>query len=212
MKLKMLQNEKGTLALDFLFAFVLMFGFTLILMSVALTLSAVEMTQYLTFASARSYLGAHISREDQSDDATAKYSQLLTSPAYAFIRRGSWFEVFPTPYLGNAANNPQLQGYQQSNDLEPNLFVGAVTYFTAKILDQQIPFFGTTAPSGDGTGSGFGVHIGTYLGREPTSLECIDFVRQRWKAIRQIAVEGGASGYNTGTDEGAYTTIVDNGC
>ena len=51
----LLKNEKGLLTLDFIFAFIIIFGFVGILFSFAMTFSIVEAVQYVSFASARNY-------------------------------------------------------------------------------------------------------------------------------------------------------------
>jgi hypothetical protein len=206
----LLKNEEGSLALDFVFAFTLIFGFTTIMLSLSLTLTAVEMTQYLTFTSARAYYAAHMDPPAQREQAQKKYDTLLQSDAYSFLSRGSWF-VLSGPYIGDATDSPELESYKQTGG-NPNRFEGAVTYFTARILSFSSPFFGSTDPDGDGSGSRFSTHVGSYLGREPTVQECIEFTKNRWKKIRSLAVAGGGKSYSTGTSDSAYTVIVDDGC
>lgn len=210
-KRMILHNQQGSLAIDFLFAFILIFGFTTILLSLSLTLTAVEMTQYLTFSSARAYFASHLRQEDQGLAARKKYTQLLGTDGYSFLAQGTWFAIFPEPFVGNAAESPELEAYQQEGG-NPNRFEGAVTYFTARILSYSSPFFGSTDPEGDGTGSRFSTHIGSYLGREPSVEECRQFNEQRWAKIRNLSVARGGQSYSTGTDDNDYFVITDNGC
>jgi hypothetical protein len=208
----LIAKQQGSMAIDFIFAFVLIFGFVTLLFSVALTLTAVEMTQYMTFAAARKYHASHINEDKQREAALNKYQEILNGDAYKMLKLGSWFVVFENPFIGDVTQNTTggLSDYDQGGD--PNIFHGVVTLFTAKILSFGLGAFGSTAPEDDpGDGSSFATHIGSYLGREPTSVECITFNNQRWKAIRDIPVTGGAP-YSTGTDENKYTVIADNGC
>ncbi|MEO0336109.1 MAG: hypothetical protein AAF202_06935 [Pseudomonadota bacterium] len=207
-----LNNERGSLAIDFIFAFVLIFGFVTLLFSIALTLTAVEMTQYMTFAAARKYHASHINEDKQREVALAKYQEIYNDDAYRMLTQGSWFEVFENPFIGDVTQNPSggLSDYDQGGS--PNLFHGVVTLFTAKVLSFGLGSFGSTAPDDDpGDGSSFATHIGSYLGREPTSSECNAFNADRWRAIRDLTVNGGAA-YSTGTSEAAYVVISDNGC
>ncbi|MCB0406711.1 MAG: hypothetical protein KDD34_00830, partial [Bdellovibrionales bacterium] len=206
-----LSREDGSLALDFIFAFTLIFGFTVVLFSFAITLSAVEMTQYLTFSAARAFYAGHITVKDQTQQAKNKYEELLQTDAYAFLNKGTWFEILPSPFVGNAPETMQeLSQYDQGG--EPNRFEGVVTFFVARVLSYSSPFFGSTDPDGDGRGSKFSTHIGSYLGREPTTEECKAFTEQRWKAIRNLDVANGGTSYSTGTSNNDYVVIMDNGC
>lgn len=208
-----LNDQSGALAVDFIFAFTLIFGFTLVLFSFALTLTAVEMTQYLTFSSARAYFAAHQDPGKQSEQAEKKYDALLGTEGYSFLNKNSWFEI-GNRYIGNLEGHPEgeMKGYLPSGG-NPNRFEGVVVSFIARILSMSSPFFGSTEPSGDGTGSSFATRIASYLGREPTTQECKEFVENRWKYIRQLNVSGGGASYSTGTNDNAYVKgMVDNGC
>ena len=177
-----------------------------------MTLTAVEMTQYMTFAAARKYHASHINEDKQREVAANKYQEILNLESYIMIRHGSWFEVFENPFIGDVTQNSTggLSDYDQGGD--PNTFHGVVTLFTAKILSFGLGAFGSTAPEDDpGDGSSFATHIGSYLGREPTSAECILFNNERWRAIRSLPVNGAAP-YSTGTNENLYTVMSDNGC
>lgn len=206
----LLKNENGSLVVDFLFAFTLIFSFVTIFMSLAITLSAVEMVQYLTFSGARAYFAAHLDVDSQRQMGFNQYDQLLDSEAYGFIKNGSWFEL-EAPFVGDVTDGvEELKGYQQPAD-DPNRFHGVVSFFTAKVLAASSPFFGSTDPEGDGSGNTFSTNIGSYLGREPTTEECERFTQLRYQAILDLSVEGGAS-YNSGPNPNAYKVMMDNGC
>lgn len=211
-RFKALKNQKGSLAIDFIFAFTMIFGFTLIMFSFALTLTAVEMTQYLTFTSARAYFASHLDQSKQSEQAAKKYDELLAQEGYSFLNKSSWFEI-GNRYIGNLQGHPEgeMQEYLPSGG-NPNRFEGVVVSFIARILSMNSSFLGSTEPSGDGTGSTFATRIASYLGREPTTDECKKFIDERWKHIRQLSVVGGNAPYSTGTDENAYFAMADNGC
>lgn len=206
------KSQKGSLTIDYIFAFTLIFSFTLIMFSFALTLTAVEMTQYLTYTSARAYFAAHHTQDKQSEQASKKWDQLISEPGYSFINKNSWF-VLDDRWIGNVSESPieELKQYLPSGG-DPNRFEGVVVGFVAKILSMSSPLFGATDPDGDGSGNTFLTRIGSYLGREPTTQDCAHFISDRWKAIRTLNVEGGGSSYSTGTDENKYFPIMDNGC
>ncbi len=207
-----MSNQQGALAVDFIFAFTLIFGFTLILFSFALTLTAVEMTQYLTYTSARAYFASHLSEDKQSELASKKYNALMATEGYSFLNKNSWFEIGHR-HIGNLEHHPdeEMKSYLPPSG-NPNRFEGVVVSFVARILSMSSPFFGSTEPSGDGTGSTFVTRISSYLGREPTAEECKKFIENRWKQIRQLNVSGGGASYSTGTNDNVYFPIMDNGC
>lgn len=206
----LLESESGSLVVDFMFAFTLIFSFVTIFISIAITLTTVEMVQYLTFAGARAYFASHHTVDSQREQGHAKYQELLGTAAYGFVKNGNWFTV-EAPFVGDVTSGvEELNAYAQPPD-KPNRFHGVVTYFTANILSASSPFFGSTDPERDGTGSTFGTNIGSYLGREPTMEECQKFMTDRFKAILSMNANGGAA-YSTGVDENSYTVIMDNGC
>ncbi|MDC0980322.1 hypothetical protein OAQ84_01160 [Bdellovibrionales bacterium] len=194
-----LRSESGMITLDYLFAFCLVMGFTAILFSLTFTLSVAEITQYITFASARSYYGSHISIVTQKNLGKEKYLQLVGHPVFKPLYSNGWFtvdsEVEPDDYSSIYGENPK------------SIFHGVRVSFLASVLDFNIPFFGSTSSS-ETKDSGFTAHIGSYLGREPTINECILlFSAQRWKKIRNLH-----KNYSQASLTDKYTVITDNGC
>lgn len=199
-------NNRGFITADFMFSIVLLFGMTAILFAMTFSLTMASITQYITFAAARNYVTAHRSESKQRDQAIKKYKQLIGNKVFSPMYRNGWFDVAKSPDVGDISI--LIQGYKPSGQ-DPNLFWGVGTQFTAKILDINIPFFGSTNPdSGDG-GKGFKTYMGSYLGRDPTMDECITFVRGRWDAIQALPVSGGAP-YSTA--QGQYQPLMDDGC
>lgn len=202
-----MNNQRGMISVDFIFAFVLVLGFSAILFALSLTLTVAEVTQYITFASARNYFSAHVSPGQQEALAQVKYRQLLDHPVFTKLFSGNWFQVDNAPLLGDMTKQgPQ---YQPTSG---NLFIGAGTVFTARMLEFEIPFYGSTNPGGDGSGSGFNTFIGSYLGREVSTFECNQFVSQRWKQILALPAPSGVAPYTSFTNENGYYAYDDNGC
>lgn len=208
MKNSLLKNQSGMITVDFIFAIVLILGFSGLLFVLTFTLSVASITQYVTFAAARMYAVANIDEETQIARGQAKYHELIANPVFKPLYSNGWYKVNADANIGD--HTKLIQGYQQAAESK-NQFWGAGTDFVARILDFKIPFFGSTAPDGDGTGSGFKTYMGSYLGREPSSAECIDFTSARWKSIRKMTVSQGAS-YSTGTSDSGYYPMTDDGC
>ncbi|MCB0364042.1 MAG: hypothetical protein H6624_13495 [Bdellovibrionaceae bacterium] len=205
---KIQKSEKGIITVDFLFAFTLVMGFGALMFSLALTLTVVEVTQYITFASARTYYASHIAPPAQEALAAQKYAELTTNNTFGPLFTNGWFSIENPPNIGDLSQ--LFPDYQPTNAGDPNLFWGVGTTFVARMLDFRIPFYGSTTSEGDGSGDGFTTFVGSYLGREVTTNECINFSRDRWKAVRTLP--GGGVGYGTNTSDAGYVTFTDNGC
>lgn len=210
-------GNKGFLTLDFLFAFVLVMGFSALIFALSMTLTVAEIAQYITFAAARNYSASNI---DQSASRTAltsqeglakyKYIQLASHPVFKPLFTQGWFLIEnPPEKVGDISRF--YPSYQPSDPEEPNLFIGVGTLFTAKILDFNIPFYGSTTDENTSGGSGFQTFIASYLARDVTTSECLNFNRDRWKAIRNLPVQG-ATAYSVSTSEAGYSVVSDNGC
>jgi len=204
----MIRNERGLITVDFLFSMVLIFGLSGLLFVLTLTLSLASVTQYVTFAAARNYTTAHIDPATQEQRGVAKYMELTAHPVFKPLYNNGWFKVDAEPNIGD--HTQVVPEFQQATE-GVNKFWGVGTSFTAMVLDFKIPFFGSTAPDGDGSGEGFKTYMGSYLGREVTTEECLAFTAQRWAKIRGLPVSGGAS-YSTGTGASGYFPQTDDGC
>ncbi|MCJ8275281.1 MAG: hypothetical protein MJK18_00430, partial [Bdellovibrionales bacterium] len=91
--LRTIKNEKGILTIDFLFAFMMVFGFTSLLYSFAFTLSVVEVVQYISFATARNYALAHSSETEQRARAEQKFAELSQDPTITPFITSGWFTI-----------------------------------------------------------------------------------------------------------------------
>jgi len=196
-----MRNQNGFLTVDFIFAIVLIFGMTALLFAFSLTLTVASITQYVTFASARNYVAGHLDKDHQQQRAIAKYNQLVNDPVFKPLFKNGWFTLSDQPQVGDITQ--VIQAYAPAAD-DPNLFWGVGTDFTAKILDFKIPFFGATNPDGNGAND-FTTFMGSYLGREVTVTECLDFNSKRWTAIINL-------GHSYATAQGTYVPITDDGC
>ena len=191
---KFLNNEDGILTLDFLFASLIVFSFSAILFSFALTLSVAEVVQYISFSSARNYSLAHLNQEKQAERAQSKFDQLSTNPAIRALFSNGWFEIFPA----------QISDFNDEYDTsvadDSNTFVGVRIPMSAPILYKRIPMLGTTGTDPDG----FRANVQSFLAREPTFQECEQFITERATALQN------ASGFSF--DISAAAVMMDNGC
>lgn len=196
-----MRNQAGFITIDFIFAVVLIIGLTALLFCISLTLTTAEITQYITFAAARNYVAGHLDEDHQKQRAIAKYKELVSNKVFAPLFKNGWFQVSGEPQVGDMTQ--LIPAYAPSSG-DPNLFWGAGTNFTAKILDFNIPLFGSSNPDGGGADD-FKTFMGSYLGRDVSQSECMDFMSKRWGAIQSLG-----NGYSTA--QGTYVVFADNGC
>ena len=193
-----LQNERGVLTLDFIFALVIAFGFTTVFFALALTLSMVEVTQYISFATARCYVGAHETIGAQQALAQNKYKELMAVPVFKTLFATGWFKL-GSPTVGDFNSE-----YPQANTgVDSATFSGARIKFTPNVLNVTLPFLGST-----GADSNTGVaNISTYLMREVSTTECReDFDRNRFVKLKALAAE------YKGAPAQSSPVMPDNGC
>lgn len=200
-----LRNERGIITLDFIFALTLGIGFTMVFFALTLTLSLVEVTQYISFAVARTSWAAHETRTLQTALGDKKYNELLGRPVFKAVFGRGWFKLPAKPSYGDPLN-----GFNAEYNVDPNedsaTFIGARLRIEAKILDITLPMLGATKTKSD-TGV---ANVQTFLGREVTTTECREqFNMQRWPKILLLhPVYGQLSGLNPAV----VGLITDNGC
>jgi len=208
-------NDRGGITIDFIFALTLIMGFAAVLLSLSLTLTLVSITQYVSFVSARAMMLGHHSSDEQVLNGQKQFMRLYQSPILAPLYNGGWFELKNPALLPKVGDIENFNtGFPEVNipGTAPNLLVGFTVNFVARILDFEIPFFGSTSDTG-GDGSGFQTTIASFLSKEPSVAQCRDFNLGRWKAIRKLNVPGGVADYSSNTSEnGAVWWINDNGC
>ena len=202
-----LRNERGIITIDFMFSMVLILGLSSLLFVLTFTLSIASVTQYITFASARNYVVAHLDKATQEARAVAKYKELISNPVFKPLYSNGWYKVDAEPNVGD---HTQIIPEFSAGAREKNKFWGVGTSFTAAVLEFKIPLYGSSQPEGDGSGDGFKTYMGSYLGREPTAEECMAVLANRWSAIRNLPVSGGSS-YST-AGSGTYYSMTDDGC
>ena len=154
--MKLLRNQKGVLAFDFLFGLMIMTGFFILVIMLNFTLSVVESVQYIAFATSRTYLAADRNEGLQKNAAIEKYTQLKEIGVLKSLLRDRWFEMQPPVF-------------------NPDRRVGGVRVdFTARALSFSLPFFlGRT-----GEPNSFRTNVNSYIGREPSMQDCMEYNEQ----------------------------------
>lgn len=190
-----LSSEEGFISLDFIFSTILFGAFVSIFVGFAILFSVVEVVQYATFSSARSFSLSHRDNQAQRQLGEEKFVQITSSNTLRSVLQNGWFEV-DAVQLGDF--NPEMAtDKDRSSDAET--FVGARVNFSAPILFKRYPLMGQTGEDRDS----FFARVQSFTGREPTQEECRQFGNQRIQAIQ--------SRYSV-TDPNAYHNLTDNGC
>ena len=192
-----LRNEHGLMTLDFIFALMVSIGFMMVFFSVAISLSLIEVGQYVTFATARAYAGAHENEGLQQELARTKYAEVMALSSIKTFLGSDWMKL-GAPQLGNFTDE-----YGEPADKDNEIFVGARIPIDAKLMHLQVPFLGSTA---DDSGVGQAT-LNAYLMREVTTSECREqFNRQRYQKLKTV-------GGNYSSAPGAQEKLItDNGC
>lgn len=208
-------NQKGMITVDFIIAITILSGFTVLLLMLSLTLSMASVVQYITYSSARNYTAAHLDESKQVERAKAKYQELISNSVFKPLFQSGWFKIEKEAFVGD---HTKLSGTGlQSNAASEyesasqgrNQFWGVGTNFTPQALVRDVAYAGST--SDDASGKGFETYMASYLGREPTADECMQFAKVRWKTIRNLPTSGAAP-YATGGSEEGYYVMSDDGC
>lgn len=189
----MIHNQRGSLTLDFIFAFLLVFSISFILTSVSFTLSVVESIQYMAFSASRDYFAGHINKEKQEGLAQKKFDDLKKDGSYKNLLKKEWFDV---KYIGSG----DFKGDYSSSDPK-DIFQGSKLQVTIGFLNFNLPFFGST--EGD---QPYVANVTSFIGREPTSEECMGVVNSRFDKLLSL------DGYATGSLTPNYVKFDDNGC
>lgn len=189
------RSQDGLMTIDFVFAMTLVLVFTVLLYSFSLTLSVVELVQYITFSTARAAYAAHVDLGSQVQLGTKKYNELVGRRAIAPLFK-SWFKL-----NGGAGLGDWNHIYPQRGD-DSRTFWGSRIQFLSPVLKFNIPLLGSSTED-DSPPAAF---VSSYLSREPTSEECLLFNAQRAFAIKNLNIS-----YRL-MDEKSYFVMADNGC
>ncbi len=189
---KCLGNNRGILTLDFIFASMIVFGFSAIIFSFGITLSVAEVVQYISFSTARNYSLAHLDEDEQRRRGEEKFQELISDPAVRPLFENGWFKT----------EDVEISDFndEYSPESDDENFIGARIQFGAPILYKRIPLIGTTGTDPDG----FNANIQSFLAREPTFKECKEFMDQRAQKFQNLG--------SFQVDPDAFVVQMDNGC
>ncbi len=199
-------NQSGQLTLEFMLACVLIVTVSTLLGILTFTLSLTEVLQYVTFASARSYLAADLTLDEQVKAGQAKGDLLVKNlPFLAGAQQSGWISI-----PQNSSKVMSLDAGRTYADnigadtLHHNQFEGFQIQFVVPILNVKLPFLNSAIQPPNGA-QDFKATLSSFLTREPAFDEC-----QRYLNAATATILGKYS--NCTACATAPTLIMDNGC
>lgn len=203
-----MKSEAGIITADFLFAIAIAMGMFTLLFAMSFSLTVVEITQYVAFATARSASLANLDADDQRAAAITKFKNMVEdkkSPLFPLYHNG-WFTLSKPEELDVRQGTGVPGGKNFSQELaggsdSKHLFMGVSIKFVAHLLHLKLPLIGQI-----GDENGFSTFVNAILIREPTMRECLKFYEDRRSELKNLA--SGSAFYNPVN----YMRMEDNGC
>lgn len=206
--LRPIQNSRGFLTAEFLFALVLSAGLSIVLFSLDFTLSMAEVAQYIAYSTSRAHAAGHIDQDKQEELARNKFKELVNNPVLKPLFNNpdvGWFSLSEPDIRGGGPSGRSFDDYPYQEDRVPQ--VGVRFDFKPQLLNMKIAFLGSTAEDPD---AGFSAKITGFLIREPTHQECYDLqIKKRYEAILNLDQRYKILGQS---GAGRYVPMEDNGC
>lgn len=175
-------NNKGFVAAEFIFTFVLVISCGLIVFALTFSLMTIEVSQYITWSAARAYSSGNLTKIANQDAGRTKFANL--SSVFPLLTKGSWFSLSMEPY-----GVPQLQNIDPKNSMvtgagEPrHPWLGVNSKIELKLFKSlQVPFLGPITK--DETLFDFQLHA--FIFRNPSQRECLDFIETKFNSIKSL--------------------------
>ena len=186
---------------DFTFGIALVSLAMGVFLAICFSLIMIELSQYISFASSRAYFAGDLTKAEQMAHADRKFDRLLaTEPAKTLLGAAGWFQLKKAGANGSPVGNFSDSDFSPQDTLGREIFEGAKLEFRADILDMSFPFVGGA------TEGPFTSNLYSFIGREPSTMECINnFYQQKTKLLENL-------GYVYGGNTNLQGVYPDNGC
>ncbi len=208
MKSKRYKSQRGFTTVEFLFAFVIAFGLTMLTFSLTLSLSVVEVAQYIVYSSSRAHAASNFDKDAQQKAGRTKYSSLINSEAMAPLFQNGWYKISSPAQLeirSGGGENFEKE-YGGTNSGLRKFYQGVRANLRIAILEMKIPLLGSVAP--EDSDVGFSTKINSMMIREVSHSECLEYMKNRSKALWTF---DGANRFSKFENSSA-TPWEDNGC
>ena len=212
-KNKIIHNQKGFMAADFLFSFVLVLSCGIIIFALTFSLATIEIAQYITWSGARAYSAANLSKTASETAGRKKMNNLAKNfPLLTGSATSPWFNLTDLKVGEATTVAAGINGVDYSNKAKTSPenrhpWTGTSANLELTLYKSiQIPFIGPIV--NDETA--FTIPIKSFLLRNPSQEECLKFFEQGQRFDQGI--QKLESGWSNILDSGSYVGIEDNGC
>lgn len=206
---KTINNSRGMMSAEFIFAMVLAAGLCTVLFALTFTLSMAEVAQYIAFSSSRAHSAAHVDQNKQRELGEAKFKSLINNPVLKPLLNnadGGWYQLTNFEIRGGGQEGNFNNEYSIGTVSNRMVQVGVRFDFVAKLLNMRIAFLGSTTEDGEPLSA----KVTGFLLREPTHDECWNGqVKQRYSAILALDPRYNVLG---GAGKNSYVPLEDSGC
>ena len=205
-----IKDQRGILAVDYIFALVIGMGLFLLLFSFTFTLSMTFIAQYIAFSSSRSFAAAHKSVENQEALARNKFNELKNNNVFAPLFQNGWFTLdLESLRSGGAGGDDFSEDYD--DELEGFIrqpAVGLRLNMTSSILNFRSPLLGNARSEEE---TGLRTRVTGLMNREPTAAECMNQMTRPVRYSRILILDPRYSVLG-GPAQQKYVGFEDNGC
>ncbi len=179
----MSNQTRGFITIDFIFSFLIIFGFFQLYFLICMTLTIAHTTQYVTYSASRAYFLGATSQLEQKQNSLKNFKKL--QGLFGKFYGPKWFVInedrtgaIDDGEISYTNKKPQSEARQA--------YTGFRTSFRVKGLEFRLPFLGSTSESLDNPEAGFQANMYAFMFREPSSEECYEFMKLRFQAIKNL--------------------------
>lgn len=202
------KKQKGILTIDFIFSILAIYAISMVFVLLALTLMFSTITQYVAFSVSRAHISGHIDRVQQEETGVLQYQNIMGQSGISALLKvtdGGWFKV----ELQEPVGQELVSGFSSDAGAGRQKGYGVQIRYTSNILKNfKLPMIGS--PSDGAEGDFAQANINSFLYREPTTIECLNFNRTRWRVLEERLPQiTTMPDYDSSK---AYGDSADNGC
>lgn len=209
-------NRSGFILADFLFSIVLVLSSCVILFTLCFSLAAVEIAQYITWSSARSYSAANLTEAASIQAGKIKFAKLSAMFPLLTGQGGadsSWFELNLKDIGNNSTLIADLQQINANNSLASGEarqpWTGAAAELDVSLFRRlRLPFIGALSTDD----SAFKYQLRAFILRNPSQDECLQFFKKKYnEGVSKIEGSWNNKTFLT-TKDTDFIPQEDNGC
>lgn len=178
-----MKKNSGFITAEFLFAFTLVIGCGILIFVFTFTLTSLEIAQYITWSSARSYAVGNLSEAESIKAGKSKFKKL--SALFPLLtgegNSSPWLYLNEDPLVGSAVElNIKTSSSQKNIDSGQQIrhsWDGVSGFISLNLLSGlRIPFLGRIVPANET----ITMYVRSHLMRHPSQKECYEFFADKF--------------------------------